>query len=103
MGRLMGYSWPGNIRELESVIERAVISSQGPILEIEDRLGYPSHKAVSKEDRDHLLEEVLRQVGGNQSKAAKLLGIGRTTVWRKLKAQRNSNKINRVGNKAYSL
>jgi formate hydrogenlyase transcriptional activator len=103
MGRLMSYSWPGNIRELESVIERAVISSQGPILEVEDRLGSPSHKTVSKEERDHLLEEVLRQVGGNQSKAAKLLGIGRTTVWRKLKAQRNSNKINRIGNKAYSL
>jgi transcriptional regulator of acetoin/glycerol metabolism len=103
MGRLMGYSWPGNIRELESVIERAVISSQGPILEVEDRLGSPSHKPVSKEDRDHLLEEVLRQVGGNQSKAAKLLGIGRTTVWRKLKAQRKINNINSIGNKANSL
>src|SRR5437868_5766793 len=38
MKQLMAYPWPGNIRELESVIERAVILSQGPILEVEDQL-----------------------------------------------------------------
>ena len=105
MERLMGYPWPGNIRELESVIERAVILSQGPNLEVEDQLlplldmsrqqmnsptAHLSHKAASKEEREHLLEEVLGQVGGNRSKAARLLGIGRTTVWRKLKAKQAS-------------
>ena len=106
MGRLMAYPWPGNIRELESVIERAVILSQRTHLEVEDQLlplldmsrqqmnspglGHLSHKTASKEERDHLLEEVLGQVGGNRSKAARLLGIGRTTVWRKLKAKQAS-------------
>jgi len=107
MGRLMGYPWPGNIRELESVMERAVILSQGPNLEVEDQLlplldmsrqqmnsptvlGHLSHKTASKEEKEHLLEEVLGQVGGNRSKAARLLGIGRTTVWRKLKAKQAS-------------
>ena len=107
MGRLMGYPWPGNIRELESVIERAVILSQGPNIEVEDQLlplldmsrqqmnsptvlGHMNHKTASKEEKEHLLEEVLGQVGGNRSKAARLLGIGRTTVWRKLKAKQAS-------------
>jgi transcriptional regulator with PAS, ATPase and Fis domain len=112
MGRLMGYPWPGNIRELESVMERAVILSQGPNLEVEDQLlplldmsrqqmnsptvlGHLSHKTASKEEKEHLLEEVLGQVGGNRSKAARLLGIGRTTVWRKLKAKQASCETNK--------
>lgn len=102
--KLMAYSWPGNVRELESVIERAVILSPGAVIELADELLtqpgpptvqlHPKHawipgtRRITK-DLDHLFE-VLRQVGGNQTKAARLLGIGRTTLWRRLKTLRPS-------------
>jgi formate hydrogenlyase transcriptional activator len=120
MKRLMAYPWPGNVRELESVIERAVILSQGPVLEVEDQLlplldmsrqqmnspaglGHLSDKTDSKKGIDHLLAEVLGQVGGNRSKAARLLGIGRTTVWRKLKAKRTSSETPESGETLVSV
>jgi formate hydrogenlyase transcriptional activator len=99
MQRLVAYSWPGNVRELENVIERAVIVSKGLVLELEDDLSptpttrYPS-SSLKKEGRSEeaapeyegeLLLNSLELAGGNHSKAARLLGIGRTTLWRKLK------------------
>jgi transcriptional regulator with GAF, ATPase, and Fis domain len=102
VAKLTAYSWPGNVRELESVIERAVILSPGAVIELADELLaqpgppagqlHPKHawipgaRRITK-DLDHLFE-VLRQVGGNQTKAARLLGIGRTTLWRRLKTLR---------------
>jgi formate hydrogenlyase transcriptional activator len=94
MDRLTAYPWPGNIRELESVIERAVVMSQGSVLEVEDQLLPQSYTLASSRTGDSLpvpqelaqFLEVLRRVNGNRSKAARILGISRTTLWRKLKA-----------------
>ncbi len=61
MTRLAAYSWPGNIRELEHLIERAVILSRGPILEITDEVLPTEVGLEEKEERLRTLEEVERE------------------------------------------
>ena len=98
--RLMGYDWPGNVRELQNVIERAMNISRGRILEWEHFKNYFDNKAIN----DGLIEEtsefslkklkddlekrtiikVLEVCEDNKSQAAKLLGILRTMLYRKL-------------------
>ncbi|WP_242335107.1 propionate catabolism operon regulatory protein PrpR [Anaeromyxobacter sp. SG66] len=102
--RLAGYGWPGNVRELENVLERvaALFVDRGPrtrIPEEELRAAMPEvfehpvpAPAASSADlraaRDALerahVERVLAECGGNQTEAARRLGIGRTTLYRKL-------------------
>ena len=93
MDQLCRYSWPGNIRELENVMERAIILSSGEIILLRDlpphlRSAFP-HKELSppslEEGERKLIFDALRATGGNQSRAAQLLGIHRTSLWRKLK------------------
>jgi len=99
MRLLRGYSWPGNVRELRNVIERAVILCEGeeiepshlpaeiverqrtprlaPSLEISlDEEGIDLKKTVADFEK-RMIEEALRKSGGNQSQAARLLGISR--------------------------
>ncbi|HEX9758215.1 MAG TPA: sigma 54-interacting transcriptional regulator [Nitrospiria bacterium] len=99
MNKLVSYPWPGNVRELEHMIERAVILCAGSVLEINEEVlsspepSDPKGKAVEafnagegkKIGKDGDFLKVLDQVGGKRSKAAQLLGISRTTLWRKLK------------------
>ena len=59
MRRLVAYPWPGNIRELENVIERGVILSAGPVLEIEDESFLPSLTSPDQKEVDHKEKEVL--------------------------------------------
>ena len=96
MRRLMAYDWPGNVRELENAIERAVALGSGSVLQLTD---LPSNLHYAPSDRmpgaDELvpLEELerraifraLRETGGDKLAAARLLGIGKTTLYRKLK------------------
>ena len=95
---LLQYEYPGNVRELEHMIERATLLSTGSNIEKEDLAipgGTPqdSHEAGSpfmgmdlKEmEKLHILK-TLEMVDGNRSKAAKILGIERTTLYNKLKA-----------------
>ncbi len=96
MRRLMAYDWPGNVRELENAVERAVALGSGPILHVGD---LPSNLQNSQSERlpeqDELvpLEELerraifraLRETSGDKLAAARLLGIGKTTLYRKLK------------------
>ncbi len=92
---LAGYSWPGNIRELKHAIEHAFILCRGPQIELEHLpLEVRSVSAVppaiphlqsgknglSRED----LEQALADAGGNKAKAARVLGVSRQTVYRKL-------------------
>jgi two-component system, NtrC family, response regulator AtoC len=102
---LMHYEWPGNIRELENAIERAVILAKGALIDVNDLAQqslYEPHKTpVGKAMRDieknHILN-VLIEAGGNCSEAARLLGISRMTLYNKIKAfGLNINKIGSAG------
>jgi Nif-specific regulatory protein len=105
--RLRAYPWPGNVRELEHCIESAVVIMEGTTIQPEDlplverspasaaprvtagRSRPPSKhpprvRPLEEVEREHILT-VLRQVDGNRTRAAELLGIGRNTLGRKLK------------------
>ncbi len=99
--RLLAYPWPGNVRELEHCIESAVVICEGGVIEAGDlplpgRRDLPPAAAAGGFDlgpratleaveRAHIAR-VLEHVGGNRSEAARVLGIGRSTLLRKLKA-----------------
>lgn len=96
MRRLMAYDWPGNVRELENAIERAVALGSGPYVSVNDlpsSLHYPtSDRAPAREEMLPLEElerrailSTLNQTGGDKQAAARALGIGKTTLYRKLK------------------
>ena len=87
------YRWPGNVRELEHAIERAVILSTGTMLTPDDfMLRSPrSSNTVSEKDKYNLermekdaINEVLRMCGGNITLAAEMLGITRTSLYRRI-------------------
>ncbi len=95
--RLLRYPWPGNVRELENAIERAAILARHDAITPEDlpphvsaglHLGpspvLPRQITLAEAEREHILQ-TLERAGGNHSGAAEALGIGRTTLWRKLK------------------
>jgi two-component system, NtrC family, response regulator AtoC len=101
MARLRAHRWPGNVRELKNVVERAVLLAQGRPIEVEhivlgDALGVAPQKrgsadadagapdvrlpdALASMERDRIAD-ALERSGGNQSEAAKLLGISRRTL-----------------------
>lgn len=89
---LNAYAWPGNVRELENVIERAVILCDSNTLGVEDLSisgagrsnKEKAHLSLEELERDHVLK-VLKETGGNQSKASQILGIDRKTLYLKLK------------------
>jgi two-component system response regulator PilR (NtrC family) len=94
--QLGGHDWKGNVRELSNAIERAVIFAAGDQLAAEDlpeavRAAAPRDPEYSPElraaraefERDHILR-VIAQCDGNKRKAAKLLGLGVTSLYRKL-------------------
>jgi len=96
MRRLMAYDWPGNVRELENAVERAVALGSGPILHMGDLPSNLQQGGSDKSlDSDELttLDEMerrailraLRETNGDKLAAARLLGIGKTTLYRKLK------------------
>jgi DNA-binding NtrC family response regulator len=96
MGRLMAYEWPGNVRELENAIERAVALGSGPYVSVHDlpsNLQYPTSERTPGKEEILPLEELerrailstLRQTGGDKQATARTLGIGKTTLYRKLK------------------
>ena len=96
--RLLGYSWPGNIRELKNVIERAVVFNTKAKIDDTDLSLAPAveggsattasdisaEMTLAQLEREHI-ERVLRFTEGNKSRAASILGIERSTLDRKLK------------------
>src|ERR1700680_1410014 len=96
MRQLIAYDWPGNVRELENAMERAVALGSGPIVHVADlpsSLQYPASERVPEKNELLPLEELerrailrtLRETSGDKLAAARILGIGKTTLYRKLK------------------
>lgn len=94
---LVDYDWPGNIRELENTIERAVVLSKGAEIKIEDLMYHgisatPSlfptfrgkYHTLGNIEKEYI-RTVLLAEQGNKSKTAKILGIDRKTLWAKIK------------------
>ena len=96
MLRLMAYDWPGNVRELENAVERGMALGSGPLLHVGDlpsNLQYANSEHIPERDELLPLEELerrailraLRETSGDKLAAARILGIGKTTLYRKLK------------------
>jgi DNA-binding NtrC family response regulator len=90
--KLLRYSWPGNIRELQHTIEKAVILSESPILKPEDLpLKYTNNISGSdtfttlEEMEKHMIQQALRNHNGNLTAAADQLGVTRQTLYNRLK------------------
>jgi len=94
---LLAYDWPGNVRELENALERSCVIASGPELQSRD---LPSHLSGARqtlttppnsgivpiaEMEKQTILNALAQVSGDKMLAARLLGIGKTTLYRKLK------------------
>ncbi len=92
VARLTSYTWPGNVRELRNAIEYALVLCPGgeigahhlPHKIAPARDCPPPAEPLEARERDELVQ-VLRQVGGNQSAAARQLGVSRVTVWKRMK------------------
>ncbi|HIJ65568.1 MAG TPA: sigma-54-dependent Fis family transcriptional regulator [Candidatus Hydrogenedentes bacterium] len=97
---LQHYDYPGNVRELESIIAHAVILCDGDVIRAQDlpdqlrdlrgrRLALPDYASESlpslNEMEKGLIEAALAKLDGNQTEVAKQLGISRSTLWRKMK------------------
>ena len=100
IAHLVAQPWPGNVRELENTIERAVILSSGGALDVADVSSHTGRVAIATSglstfagdhvptldelERTHILR-VLELCEGQKTKAASMLGINRTTLWKKLR------------------
>jgi DNA-binding NtrC family response regulator len=97
MELLCQYTWPGNIRELENVIERAVALASGPEIQVGDLPEYIRNLSVEtyrrhdsdfptlEEQEKNYIKWVLDKCDGNKTKSAKIMGIDRVSLWRKIK------------------
>ena len=91
MNMLQQYPWPGNVRELENALERAMVVAQEPdireqdfTLKSRDGVSVNGQRSLDDVEKDHILR-VLEDCGGNQTRAAEVLGIDRVTLHHKLK------------------
>lgn len=94
---LMDYDWPGNIRELENTIERAVVLARGNGIDLEDLMYHGisastfllspiggKFRSLEEMEKEYI-RVVLYAQGGSKSRAAQILGIDRKTLWAKIK------------------
>jgi len=97
MDLMCHYSWPGNVRELENVIERAVALGSGPTVRMEDLPDYIRNLSIEtyrqseftiptlEEQEKRYIQWVIEKSEGNKTRAARIMGIDRASLWRKIK------------------
>ncbi len=103
MDLLMRYEWPGNVRQLENVVERAFALGEGDIIrscdlppeikDIDRNLSVNDTNLNLNENEKVLITRALRQTKGNKAEAAQLLGINITTVYRKMEKYNISEQV----------
>jgi len=93
--RLSAYAWPGNVRELRNAIEYALVLCPGAEINIQHlpqkiaaEAICPAPPEASPDRQREELIRVLREADGNQSAAARMLGVSRVTVWKRMKKNR---------------
>ncbi len=86
---MVDYPWPGNVRELQSAIRYALVKSKGKTikpnhlpLEIQQYMSTPATRGPARKLRLDTVKAALIKTGGNKAKAAKILGVGRATLYR---------------------
>ncbi len=99
------YRWPGNVRELQNVIERSVVLTEGPVIQLNDLpfdVLMPEHrtrvreadrlplKGATEDFERQIVLSILERVKGNQSEAARILGLHRNSLKRMLERWKNS-------------
>ncbi len=89
MSLFMDYHWPGNVRELENAIQFAIVKCRGRMIlpkdlpmELRDSKGPVYKRGSSKKLDVDTVKEAFVKTGGNKAKAARLLGVGRATLYR---------------------
>jgi two-component system, NtrC family, response regulator HydG len=96
MAALTNYAWPGNVRELRSAIEYAFVLCKDATIEcghLPPKISHPRHASAQRDTQDNRttlkeredLVRVLRQAAGNQSQAARILGVSRVTIWKRMR------------------
>jgi two-component system response regulator HydG len=95
MEKLLDYSWPGNVRELRNAIEYAFILCNDKEIGLQhlppkitkagEKFGISTKKDSAFSLERQKLIDILMQVGGNQSEAARILGVSRVTIWKRIK------------------
>ncbi|MCY1382460.1 Regulatory protein AtoC [compost metagenome] len=94
------YAWPGNVRELKNRIARAAVMADDAILQSGDL--FPESKLVEKPvlaatrfgAEQRAIQQAIAESGGHMGQAARLLGISRTTLWKKLRERRDDGAAN---------
>jgi DNA-binding NtrC family response regulator len=98
LGALMRYEWPGNVRELENMLERMIILAESDMMDIDllppevSNGGEPPAKALDyihpqslEEIEAYFIQKTLRESNGDRGLTAEILGIDKSTLWRKIK------------------
>ncbi len=97
--KLLSYDWPGNIRELENVLESAVVLSESDIIyaehiRLEQKTEHLTLKERLKAEEKRIIQQTLTQCGGNRTAAMEALGLSKTVFYAKLKEHQ-------IGQKAF--
>jgi PAS domain S-box-containing protein len=86
---MMGYHWPGNVRELQNAIQFAIVNCNGDTIfpkdlpmELKDQSIICSPRGASRKLNAEIIKTALEKSGGNKAKAARILGVGRATLYR---------------------